>query len=324
VTRAVRRFVVAPLAWAALCFAVAAFWRGEGFVPFLLLLVAGWCVGHAIVAGIERISSAGIRLVWYVGLSAAFAVVGVVVWPRWSEILDPLSTTARTLGYLLGMASITMIGWVWLASLSHITGRVTARGASRNDPEWEMEAGVRVLRLRAVPAPHRRLTVAATAAALSGAAAVIAAVLIWTPLISGGPKLLVLLVGVVALPIYEWRKRALREGTTSCSVRILRRALRITAGEEYADFAYRDIDELVWCMTGDNARVEVAARGIRRCLLVGIARQDPAVAATLPPLSGRFRQLLATNGLTVDPRRERQGVLRFARRPLHATENRRG
>jgi hypothetical protein len=320
----VRQLIAAPLTWGVLCFAVSAIWLGEGFVPFLLLLVAGWCVGHAIVRCVERVSSAAAQLAWYIGLSAAFVVVGMIVWPRWGEILGLLPSPARTVAYLLGMTSLTTVGWVWLATLGHITARVTTSNPVRNGPEWEVEAGVRVLHLRAVPVPHRRLTIAAAVAAGSGAAMALAAVVLWAPLINGGPKLLVLLMGIVGLPIYEWRKRALRAETTSCAVRILPRSLRVVVGDKHVDIAYRDIEEFVWCATGENARVEITGRGIRRCLLVGIARQEPAIAATLPPLSGRFRQLLVTNGLAADSRQERRGTTRFVRRPLRAAPDGRG
>ena len=313
-THPLARVVAAPMSWGILCFAVAAIWRGEGFVPFLLLLVAGWCAGHTIVRALWRLPSARGRLVAHAGLSILFLAIGAAVTPRWGELLDPLPSALQTSAYLLGMASITMVGWVWLALIGLITSIVTSQGAARVGPEWENDGGL-VLRLAAVPAPHRRLTNATVVAGAGGGLAIVLAVIAWMPLLNGGPRLLVLLFGAVALPLYEWCKVPLRAQTQACEVRIMTRALRIDAGGTAHDFAYRDIDELVWCTKGEQARIDVAGRGTRRSLLVGIARQEPGVAATLPPLSGRFRRLLATNGLVEDARRQRHGQLRFTRPP---------
>lgn len=310
-----RRVLAEPLLWGAVCFAAAAIWGGDGFFPFLLLLIAGWCAGHAIVRALWRIRSARTRLIAHLAVSIAFVVAGLVVVPRWGEFLDPLPPAAQMAAYLLGMASLTMVGWVWLALFGLITSFVTGRGETRVVPEWQQDGGL-VLRLAAVPAPLRQLTNATVVAGIGGVATLALALVVWMPLLNGGPKLLVLLFGAIALPLYEWRKRPLRAQTRPCEVRILTRALRV----DDHDFAYRDIDELVWCAKGEQARVEIAGDGIRRCLLVGIARQEPGVAAELPPLSGRFRHLLATNGLVEDARRQGAGQLRFSRPPVAAPE----
>lgn len=279
-------------------------------VPFLLLIVAGWLAGHVVVGALALIERSGVRLLGHLAVALVFVALAVLVFPRWGAILDPLPPIARDASYMLGMAAIPMMGWVWLALIGLITTHVASPAKEAHGPSWEAN----LVRFAAVSAPMRALTKATLVAAGVAGVATLVAVMLWQPLIHGGPRVLVFLVALVGMPIYAVLKRRLVRDTVPCSVRIAPHELIITSAKISERYGYREIDRLIWQTTGEYARLEIGGGGRSTSLLVGIARREPGILPTLPPLSGKFRRVLVTNGLVEDSRHENKGTLKYVRR----------
>ncbi|GAA1615199.1 hypothetical protein [Leucobacter chromiireducens] len=316
---------------------------GTAFGPMVFALVAGFFLGYVVLGAFRRGLSARADLLLHILLAALLGLVGMFIVPRLAEIMPWLRSWAPqpvlALVPVVGMVVVSFTAVVWLLLLSRAVAAIPNRDPrDRPAPEWEVRtsSGTEAW-VTAVPMTRRAYGwVVALVGVLIGLA-------LWAVFALGSPKiwwwppkLVLLALGIgIALPIVLAARAALRARTRQCRVEFAgsRVTLWVAArpgawrGEEFASasasasasssanadasantvertsFAFRELDEFVWCATGDGARLELRSGERHTSLLVGIARPRPGLSAALPPLSRRVRAELAEAGLAeVSPR----------------------
>jgi len=328
----VRRVLVHPLTWAAVCLAGAIPLLGTAhdFWGFLLSLVAGWVAAHVVVRGLFRLQPTPLAVSVHVALSAAagWALFAMVQPGQGWGAVPPTVRTA------LSFAAITFSGWIWLALLGRATAAVQAssehRAARLVEPEWVREQDDWILRLPAVVL--RRSTYVAATAVLGvlavGAMGFFAFVFADLAQRMGPMAMLLLLGWTVGLPVYLLVLVVARGRTVDVELRIGRGGVRVRTGDgdTLMDAGPDGIRSLLWSARNAPTRIVVRpVEGAGLVLLVGMARRPRGTAATLPALPPGLLRIWEEAGLGVSStRRNRAGELSLARVGIVDTVDRRG
>ena len=309
-TRALR----SPLCWAILAFAVAVPWAlvgdGTAFGPVVSGLLAGFFLAYAVLGASRRLLPPRADLVLHPALAAALGLVGVFVVPELPRIMDWLRGWAPqpvvAVAPVFGMALVSFAGVVWLLLLARAVAAIPSRDRRELPaPGWEALARGAEARFTAVPMTRRAygwvlVAVGAVLVIALGAVFVFAEPVLWW----WAPKLVLLVLGIgIVLPIVLVARAALRARGREYRVAFVGERIELRAPDERIVLPLRALDELVWCASGDGARLELRAGERRISLLVGIARPLPGLLAGLPPLSRRVRAALAEAGLAEQPTR---------------------
>lgn len=317
-----RRLVGSPLAWAALCLALAVPWALAGqameLIPYLLMLVGGWLCGFSFVNATFRMTPVrrGVAVHVIGAVVSAALVVSAVEYG--GPLLANAPEWARISLVIVQFAAIPAAGWIWLGLIGRVSAAVGTSKATPAPaaPEWvraEHGHGSEV-RFSAVPIAMRTLTTAIVVivvvmGGLAGLALVAAGDLVYAL----GARLTIIVIGVVfALPAYFAFLTVVRRRTVSCTVGFGNDRLWLRTGPTTTIVAFRDLEQLVWRRSSDAARVEVRGAGVDVSLVTGLAKPAPGATAELPALPRRVLGRLQDEGFAL-ARSRRGEVLTFRR-----------
>jgi len=277
--------------WGVLLLLIATPWylsgAGTDVLPYLLTLVGGWTFGLSFVnftLGMPARSG----LVLHLTVAVVF---GFLSWATIFEhiIIDErLPEAARAALFLLQMASIPAIGWVWLALIGRATSAFRTPRVERSAPEWTREQGGSIVRFPAVAMRLWELNTAIVVIVLAGGGAVLT-VLIALDSFVFGP--------LVGLPAYLAFRAHYRRRTVDASVRFDSDSIRVTYGTNSVDAPLQSIRMLRWRTDSEEARIELRTDTADLSLVAGLARVPKGVAGGLPPLPRFVRRSLELAGL---------------------------
>ncbi|CAH0181785.1 hypothetical protein SRABI76_01549 [Microbacterium oxydans] len=319
-----RKLVRSPLVWGALLLAVAILATLAGddlsFVPFLLMLVGGWCFGFAFVNATLRMtpSRAGVLLHAAVAILLGAAIAFVV--ELGNDMLAPFPERIRAIAAALQLAAIPAAGWIWLGLLSRVTDALTGLEAKKRPapvtPEWEREEngdGSRV-RFPGIPLRMRVLTGAIVViVVVFGLGGTLLLIAFDDIVLRMGARVAIILVGIViALPVYAVFTAVLRRHTKACTVAFGNDELRLSVGDHTDVIRFRDLEHLLWRTRSDYARIEVRGAGVDRTIIAGLAKPPAGRTAELPVLPRRVFRRLELAGMTLT-RSRRADVVTFQR-----------
>lgn len=282
-----------------------------GFLPFILMLVGGLFIGIWFVGltfGMRRFGALVHTVVVIVAGAVMFAVIET------KPDLSGLPEGARAAIVTLQLALNPAWGWAALALLSRVTHRVTptAPVVALTLPEWTGERERRELRVPVLALTMRQLTLWIVGAIVVGATLVIPFMIVIDPVrLNWPPQLVIIAIGVIALPITLAARALLAWRTVDAVISWRRLRLEIVAGDRTVTVNLTDIRLLRWRRDSDYARVEVHTATESITLLAGIARVPKGVAPQLPALPPRFVAALEAAGLTRSV--TKRGVEEFAR-----------
>ena len=282
-----------------------------GFLPFILMLVGGLLIGIWFVGLTFRMRRFG-ALVHTVVVIIAGSVMFSVIHAK--PDLSGLPESARAAIVTLQLALNPAWGWAALALLSRVTHRVTPKVpvVALEVPAWAGERDRRELRIPALVMTMRQLTLWIVGAIALGAALVIPLMVVIDPVrLNWPPQLVIIAIGVIALPIALAARALLARRTLEGRVDWLRLRLEVVAGDRTLSSNLADIRLLRWRRDSDYARVELHTATESITLLAGIARVPKGVAPQLPALPPRLVAALEEAGLT--RRVTKRGVEEFAR-----------
>ena len=308
--------------WAAACIAVALPWylSGDGltFFPFVLSLVGGWLCGHAIVSATFAMQPPrrGAIVHAVVALVLAAALYALVSFGP--EVTGDLPEPTRRALFLVQMAAIPGVTWIWFGVIARLTGalplprrkqsphRAPSANREARDPEWEFDADAAVLHFTAIPMRLRTVGLQIAAIVLvggSGAAGV--AILLHEFSVIAGPRfLIVVIAALIAFPAYVIYVVLLKRRTVPCAVRVSRDRLYLHWGERAVQVRLDEIESLSWRCDSEYARVVLVSPVRDVSLIVGLARAAQGVRPQLPALPPRVVEQLEEAGL------ERAGLVR--------------
>lgn len=330
-----RRIFGKPLVWAALLIAAASVLFATGtfglsddwIVPFLLTLLGGWLAGNAILDGLNRVEPFRIRIMLHIGAIAAIALTiwAMFLWTKPLAKAGILPDSGWGVFFALQMAGLVAVAWLVLALLHTVTAlvKVGSKPVDRRLPEWEAaESDGAIVRFSAAPMRFGALTgvIVGTivVASLLGAGLMLA----FPAIMNAGPMVVIVALAlVIGLPLYAIISAMFRVRSRRCSILFGDRRLRLEVGDDVFECGYVQLDELIWRRGSEYARIELGARGERRSLIVGVAKQPPGTAPNLPELSRRTKRLLEAAGLEdVSSEREvRSGLTRYRRQAVPAS-----
>lgn len=330
-----RRIFGKPLVWAALLIAAASVLFATGtfglsddwIVPFLLTLLGGWLAGNAILDGLNRVVPFRIRIMLHIGAIAAIALTiwAMFLWTKPLAKAGILPDSGWGVFFALQMAGLVAVAWLVLALLHTVTAlvKVGSKPVDRRLPEWEAaESDGAIVRFSAAPMRFGALTgvIVGTivVASLLGAGLMLA----FPAIMNAGPMVVIVALAlVIGLPLYAIISAMFRARSRRCSILFGDRRLRLEVGDDVFECGYVQLDELIWRRGSEYARIELGARGERRSLIVGVAKQPPGTAPNLPELSRRTKRLLEAAGLEdVSSEREaRSGLTRYRRQAVPAS-----
>jgi hypothetical protein len=292
----VRRVLLHPLLWSAVCLIVAVPLLGteHDFWGFLLCLLAGWSAAHALVRRLVTLPDT-LSLVLHLAASvgAALLLFALSVDDGWRRVLPPAKAAA------IGFAAVPAAGWIWLTFIGRtsaaVAGASRRRAATLVVPEWERVGDAWHLPL-AVIALRSPVYVAITAAiAVLCGGLVTAAVIVLDDVVQRmGPLLLLLIVAwVVGAPGYLVLRAIAHRRTVdvvvileefggSATVRVMRSSDGIVLVEAPASA----LGSLRFAPRSSPTRIVVRpSAGSGLVLLVGLARRrrDTAPTFALPP-----------------------------------------
>ncbi|MBM7832201.1 hypothetical protein JOE59_002906 [Agromyces cerinus] len=317
-----RRLAGSPLAWAAVCLALAVPWAVAGqateLIPYLLMLVGGWLCGFSFVNATFRMTPVRRGVIVHVigALASAALVVGAVEFG--GPLLAAAPEWARISLVIVQFAAIPAAGWIWLGLIGRISAAVGTSKAkpAPTAPEWvraEHGHGSEV-GFAAVPIAMRTLTTAIVViVVVMGSLAGLALVATGDLVYALGPRLTIIVIGLVfALPAYFAFLAVVRRRAVACAVGFGNDRLWLRTGPTTTIVAFRDLEQLVWRSSSDAARVEVRGSGVDVSLVTGIAEPAPGATAELPALPRRVLGRLQDEGFALE--RSRRGeVLTFRR-----------
>ncbi len=316
----VRSLLGHSLLWAVLCGLAAIPLLGSAFDfgGFLLCLIAGWLVGHAVVRSVTGLRSIALSFSLHIGV-AAVAGVALYLLSRGliPDIVDASVTTA------IAFAAVPAAGWIWLTLLGRVSGLVRAdsdrRAARRVPPEWTRTNDVWELRLPVVVVrlSTYRAVIGIFFAAAAGVLSVFVVVFSDVAMRMSPLMIVVVLGWLVGLPIYGAILLLARARTVDALVRVTRGRLvieRRTDATRVVDLAFAEVQALRWAGRETPSRIEVRpVAGSDLVLLFGLARRPAGMSATLPPLPSGLRGRLAEAGLSARPSRGRDADGYFRR-----------
>ncbi|WP_136587786.1 hypothetical protein [Microbacterium hydrothermale] len=298
-----------PLLWAVLCGLAALRLLGTNvdFAGFLLCLIAGWLVAHAVVRGLMALRSPGLSFGLHVGVAAAAAAALFLLTRGVIPGAVDASVTAA-----LSFSAVPAAGWIWLTLIGRVSGLVRADSARRTarlvSPDWTRTNDVWELRLPAVAL--RLSTYRGVVGILFAVAAGVLSVFVVVfsdVAMRMSPLMIVVVLGwLIGLPIYGAILLIARARTVEVLVRVTRGRLVIertteekTDATRVVDLAFGEVRALRWAARDAPTRVEVrpvAGSGV--VLLFGLARRPAGMAATLPALPTGLRRRLEEAGLS--------------------------
>lgn len=314
-SRAARRVLTHPLVWAPICFAAALPLLGteHDFWGFLLSLVSGWLVAHALVGALVRLRPPALAIALHVAASLAAGVLlfALTAAGPWRGAL-PASVVAG-----IGFAVVPAAGWVWLTLIGRVTGAVredASRRAQRLvEPAWTRDGGTWTLALPAVPLRSTTFAAAAGGLAAAGIALFGGFVFVFDDLAARmSPLMMVLVLGwVVGLPVYLVLRAVAHARTVDVAVTITAGAgpggrMRVRRAADDAvlfDASLRGIRSVQWHARSAPTRIVVRpAQGPGLVLLVGLARRSKDAAATYAMPPRRLLSALDAAGLRAPAR----------------------
>lgn len=312
-----------PLLWGAvlLAVAVAATLAGDdlSFLPFLLMLVGGWCFGFAFVGSTLRMPSRiGVPL--HIGVAVVLAALIAVVVEFAGPWLATLPKSVSAFALVLQMAALPAAGWIWLGLISRITSAIARRDAAKRPAPvprtWERATngdGSEV-RIQAVRMGMRALALAIVGMVVpAGLVAFVLMIAFDDLALRWGPRIVIIALGLlIGLPVYFAFAAFARRRAVPCTVAFGNDELRLAVGADHHVVSYRDLERLLWRARSDYARIEVRAPDIDLSLLVGIVRPPRGIEGGLPTVPKRVFRRLELAGLTVE-RSRNDDVVTFIR-----------
>ncbi|MEA1262694.1 hypothetical protein MicroSTF_06610 [Microbacterium sp. STF-2] len=281
------------------------------FLPFLLMLVGGWCFGFAFVNATQGIMPARNGAVLHLGVAVVLGALVAFVVEFGGDLLDPFPEAVRGIAVVLQLAAIPATGWIWLALIGRVTDFFARRDTKKKPPpvtpDWEREESGdgSIVRFPAIELRMRALTQAIVAivvvAGLFGVALLIA---LDDIVMRMGPRIAIVLMGiVVGLPVYLVFTAILRRRTAQCTVAFGNDELRVQVDDELHTIPFRNLEFLRWRCRSDYARIEVRGSGADLSLFAGLATPPRGFSAELPALPRRVYRRLELAGLTVEKAR---------------------
>ncbi|MFZ4841493.1 hypothetical protein [Mycetocola saprophilus] len=299
-----RRLLTAPAFWAVLSAAAALPWvlheRGMDLPPVIFSLLAGWLAGIGFVNWTFRTASPRLGVVLHAVVALACAALMITMVQAGTPGLRLLPDGLRAPAIMVQFALIPATGWMLLGLLGRIT--TLARRPAKNPrtaPEWDQDKTGSTVEFRAVRMPVVALVwwgMALFVLVSTGLAILLVTDSLPT-WVSTSPMVFLALGALIALPPFLIFRGVCAARTIPVSARFTRGALRIRWAENDMTLPLNRISRLVWCPTGESARLEVSAPGIHLSLLVSVARPARGRLAQLPPLQRRTEAALAEAGL---------------------------
>lgn len=306
----VRRVLLHPLLWSAVCLLVAVPLLGteHDFWGFLLCLLAGWSAAHALIRRLLTLpDTLSLALHLAASVGAALLLFALTVDGGWRRVLAPAMAAA------IGFAAVPAAGWIWLTLIGRtsaaVAGASRRRAATLVVPEWERVGDAWHLPL-AVVALRSPAYVAITAAiAVACGGLVTAAVIVFDDVVQRtGPLLLLLLLGwAVGAPGYLVLRAIARRRTVDVVVTLEAfrgsaavRVMRSSDGEILVEAPATAIGSLQFAPKSSPTRIVIRpSPGSGLVLLVGLARRHRNTAPTfaLPP--ARLIRRLESAGLVM-------------------------
>lgn len=317
--------------WAAACIAIALPWylAGDGlaFFPFVLSLIGGWLCGHAFVSATFAMQPPRRGAIVHVVVAVVLAATLYTLVQFGPEVAGDLPEPVRRVLFLVQMAAIPGVTWIWFGVIARLTGAVPLprrtsspdRGSSlareARDPEWELDDDAAVLRFTAIPMRVRTLGVQIAAIVLiggSGAAGL--AILLHELSVIAGPRfLIVVIAALIAFPAYGIYVVLLKRRTVPCILRVSRDRLHVRWGDDAVQVRLEEIESLSWRRDSEYARVVLTSPVRDVSLIVGLARPATGVRPQLPALPSEVVDRLERAGLVQE--NGRRGVVSFRRAP---------
>lgn len=289
-------------------------------VPFLLMLVGGWCFGFAFVNATLSMVPARNGAALHIGVAIVLGAVMVFVTEYGGDLYAPLPESLRGILVVLQMAAIPATGWIWLALIGRVTDVISRRDAKKRPtpvaPEWEKDenADGSIVRFPGIELRMRTLTIAiiviVVLVALVGVTVLIA---LDDVVMRMGPRIAIILMGiVVGLPAYLLLTAILRRRTRACSIAFGNDELRVAVDAVEYTIPFAELEFLRWRCRSDYARMEVRGGGVDLALFAGLARPAPGRLAELPAVPRRVFRRFELAGLTLEKSR-RGEVVTFRR-----------
>lgn len=316
-----RRVLRSPAAWGAVlvvgAYLLTVATSDLDVLPFLLMLVGGWCLGFAFVNLTVRMPRHGVA----VHIAGAILVAAVVVLLTGVDDLNlPERAAAVTAVVVIRLAAIPAAAWIWLALLGRVTTAVTRRerrtASVRAAPQWERDEGGdgSLVRLPAIELRMRDLVVAIVGVVLIVAAATVALMVAIDDVVTHlGARLSVVVIGlVIGLPAYVAVTALLRRRTAQCTIAFGNDEVRIHIGDTAHVIRFVELEHLRWRPRSDYARVEARGGGADVSLFAGLATPEAGKTAELPDLPRRVHRRLELAGLEAETSR-RGEVVTFRR-----------
>lgn len=313
-----RRLALSPALWgvALLCGAavLARVVSNLDVVQFILVLLGGWCLGVAFVNYTYRMR----RNAFILHLSGAMVSAAIVVVAAergdWLIALFP-----RPVVVMLGFAAIPAATWIWIGLLGRVIAMITRRErrkpSVRVAPVWEQDdrGDGSFVRFRAIPLRMKDVVLSVAGIVLVVSVGGFALMILFDGVIERlGPRLSIVIMGLVVGLAYIVLMSALRRRTEECRVAFGNDEMRIDIGALSHVIPFSRLEYLRWKARTDYARIEVRASDINLSVFVGLAKAPEAVAAELPELPRRVFRRLESSGLTLE--KSRQGeVVTFRR-----------
>ncbi|UYO95644.1 hypothetical protein OED01_08425 [Microbacterium sp. M28] len=319
-----RRLVRNPVLWGALLLggAIAVTLAGDdlSFLPFLLMLVGGWCFGFAFVNATLRTVPARSGVILHTAVATALGAAIVIVGEAGGDMLDSVPEPGRAVAFVLTFAAIPAAGWIWLGLISRL-GDVFARQDAKKrptptTPEWEREEngdGSAVC-FAAIPVRMRVLTGTTIGIVVVVGLVVVSLLIVLDDVVMRlGPQWMIIVIGAgVALPAYLALRAVLQRRTVECVVAFGDDEIRLTTRDSRHTVSFRDLELLLWRSRSDYARIEVRGAGVDLSLITGLAKPPAGRTAELPALPRRVFRRLELAGMT-EKRSRRDDVISFHR-----------
>ncbi|WP_312171398.1 hypothetical protein [Microbacterium sp.] len=319
-----RLLIITPLLVGVALLAVAVAWTlvsaDLGFFGFLLMLIGGWAVAFAFVNATFEMRPRMLGVVVHISVAAALTALMYWAIEHSKEPLAALPEGAKAVVVVLQIAAGPALGWIWLGLLSRITDLFSRRDSARRPaptaPEWQRDRSGdgSVVEFSAIEVRMREITSWIVVLVLvGGLGAVALLIVLGDAVVQAGPKIAILVVGVViALPGYLLFLAVVRRRTVTCAVAFGNDELRVRVGSGSHVIPFRQIEVLVWRTASDYARVEVRGAGVDLSLVVGLAKAAAGRTAELPDLPRRVFRRFELAGLSVEQRR-RDDIVTFRR-----------
>lgn len=301
-----RRVLLHPLLWAVILLAAAVPLMGTpfDFGGFLLALLSGWMLAHALVRRLLALDPPWLSVLLHVvaSLVVVAPLLALTDPGPWRQAFPPELVAA------VGFALPPAAGWIWLTLIGRVSGAVRAdadrRAARLIEPEWARDAAGWSLRLPVVPLRRSTYLVVAAGLIVLAGALIVTFVVVFADLAQRmGPMAILLVLGwTVFLPVFLVLQAIARARTVDVSIVVDPRRVRVLpadGGPAMVDAPLRDIRSLTWRLRSSPTGLTVRmADGTGVVLLVGMARRAKGRAPTFPAPPASLLGELASTGLS--------------------------